>query len=66
MQARSFKGETIYRRRMRLWSREIVLAVILTAAAAVFIFAALAQRDKDIAMGEAGPATGGKIAAHPK
>jgi hypothetical protein len=66
MHARSFKGETIYRRRMRLWSREIVLAVILTAAAAVFIFAALAQKDEDIAMREAGPPPGAKIAAHPK
>jgi hypothetical protein len=66
MHARSFKGETIYRRRMRLWSREIVLAVILTAAAAVFIFTALAQKDKDIAMREAGPPAGAKIAAQPK
>jgi hypothetical protein len=63
MHARSFKGETIYWRRMRLWSREIVLAVMLTAAAAVFIVAALAQKD---AIREAGLPTGAKIAAHPK
>jgi succinate dehydrogenase hydrophobic anchor subunit len=35
------------RRRMHVWSREIVIAVMLTVAAAAFLFAALAHGEID-------------------